>query len=139
MHPNSAIPSESTPKFKVLIVENEELVRNLLAHMLTTPTYSDLVSSVETAENGNEGIEKCASFAPDIIISDIQMPEMDGLTMGSALRAQGLTIPIIYLSTVVENTELHQKLLAITPFYLMKSGVGRLREAIEKALASRRP
>ena len=59
---------------RILAVENDELVRSFLADGLTTAGYS-----VDTAVNGREALEKIDRREYDVIISDLQMPELDGL------------------------------------------------------------
>lgn len=53
---------------------------------------------VETAENGKEGLIKWRETNPDIIITDIRMPQMDGLKMIKIIRASNKEIPIIVLT-----------------------------------------
>jgi DNA-binding response OmpR family regulator len=65
----------------VLAVEHDELVRSFLADGLTTAGYT-----VDTAENGREALEKIDRRDYDAIISDLRMPELDGLALCRALR-----------------------------------------------------
>ena len=66
---------------RILAVENDELVRSFLADGLTTAGYS-----VDTAVNGREALEKIDRRDYDVIISDLQMPELDGLGLCRVLR-----------------------------------------------------
>jgi two-component system response regulator AtoC len=61
---------------KVLVVDDEEGFRNLLRWELES-----LNIDVETAENGAEGVRKASATLFDVIITDITMPEMDGLKL----------------------------------------------------------
>ncbi len=81
------------PAARVLVVddgaENRELVRFLLEEAGLT---------VEEAENGREGLEKATATAYDLILMDVQMPEMDGFTATRKMREHGLETPIIALT-----------------------------------------
>lgn len=78
---------------KVLYVEDEEIVREPISEML-----SRKVSSVVTATNGAEGIQKYLLESPDVIITDIKMPVMDGFEMIQKIRESNPFIPIIVTS-----------------------------------------
>lgn len=67
---------------KVLIVDDEASIRKLLATLVGT--LGDV--SVEVAANGAEGLELARRNPPDLIISDVNMPDMDGLAMCEAIR-----------------------------------------------------
>lgn len=86
--------SPEHPDIKLLVVEDNRDLRRFLFSILSS------VYSVITAENGKEGLEKANSELPDFIISDVMMPEMDGLTMVHKLKENKNTshIPIIILS-----------------------------------------
>lgn len=81
------------PKAQVLVVddgaENRELVKFLL---------QEAGVSVAEAENGREGLEKARQTAYDLILMDVQMPEMDGFTATGKIREAGLDVPIIALT-----------------------------------------
>jgi YesN/AraC family two-component response regulator len=66
---------------KILIVEDDYGSREFLYSLIKLEGFD-----VEMAVNGEEGLEKHASYHPDLIICDIQMPKMDGLEMLSHLR-----------------------------------------------------
>ncbi len=70
-------------------VENRELVKLLLEEAGLT---------VDEAENGQIGVEKAGSSHYDVILMDVNMPVMDGMTAASLLRKKGLKIPIIALT-----------------------------------------
>jgi two-component system, cell cycle sensor histidine kinase and response regulator CckA len=80
-------------KVKTLIVEDEELIRMNLRAML-----EDLGYSVIEAANGKEGLDVFDREQPDIILADLRMPVMDGITMISRLKDKSDEIPIIVIS-----------------------------------------
>ena len=88
-------------RYKMLIIEDDFQMRGLLVSI-----FEDKYEVTE-ASDGAEGIEKAQAVQPDIIISDVQMPVMDGLSLCSKLRQDFSTchIPIILLTahTSVSN------------------------------------
>jgi CheY-like chemotaxis protein len=79
----------------VLVIEDSDDTRDVFAAVLHLEGFT-----VEEARDGREGIEKAAQFLPDIIITDLRMPVMDGREMIRRLRADQRTrrIPIIACS-----------------------------------------
>jgi len=88
------VPMEDSEKNLLLLIEDNQEVLFYLKSCLE-PAYRIL-----TATDGLAGLNKAINFIPDLIISDIMMPEMDGLTFGKKLRADVRTshIPLIYLT-----------------------------------------
>jgi DNA-binding response OmpR family regulator len=78
---------------KILIIEDEpDLVKGLKLNL------SDEGYEVDWAVNGVEGLHKAIEEAPDIIILDIMLPEMDGLEVCRKLRQKNIDIPVIMLT-----------------------------------------
>jgi DNA-binding NtrC family response regulator len=78
---------------RVLIVEDEENERTGLAELVTAWGYK-----TETARDGVEGLEKVASFAPSIILTDLKMPRMTGMQLLEQLKPEADSIAIILLT-----------------------------------------
>jgi len=80
----------------ILTVDDSASIRQAIKIALTSAGYS-----VSEAVNGSEGLEKAEAGAFDLIITDLNMPIMDGLTMIQQLRARGKVVgtPIVFLST----------------------------------------
>ncbi|MFH8563111.1 response regulator transcription factor [Streptomyces sp. NPDC017988] len=78
---------------RVLIVDDEPAVREALRRSLAFEGYG-----TEVAVDGAEALEKAATYRPDLVVLDIQMPRMDGLTAARRLRATGSTTPILMLT-----------------------------------------
>ncbi|WP_198305802.1 response regulator transcription factor [Arcobacter vandammei] len=85
---------------KILIVEDE----NKLAQLIKI-SIKELFFKVGIAKDGEEGLKKFHSFKPDIIISDITMPNLDGLEMCKRIREIS-NIPIIILSAYSQQERL---------------------------------
>ncbi|HEV7625560.1 MAG TPA: response regulator transcription factor [Streptomyces sp.] len=78
---------------RVLIVDDEPAVRDALRRSLTFEGYETAL-----AVDGLDALEKTASFEPDLILLDVLMPRMDGLTAARRLRAAGRRVPILMLT-----------------------------------------
>ena len=82
-------------KKKILVVDDEPTVLKVLRRRLESKDYE-----VITAQDGLEGLEKALEQRPDLVISDIMMPTMDGYTFIKKLKAKPefSRIPIIILT-----------------------------------------
>ncbi|MEM9274913.1 MAG: response regulator, partial [Cyanobacteria bacterium P01_F01_bin.143] len=80
---------------KILIVDDDESLRSVLKHNLEQKGYQ-----VTIAASGTQALKLFAKNAPDLIVSDVSMPEMDGFEFCRILRSQpsGQLIPFIFLS-----------------------------------------
>ncbi|GBR70299.1 response regulator [Gluconobacter kanchanaburiensis] len=80
----------------VLVVDDSRTMRDLVTRELCKEGYD-----VETAEDGVDALKKVSGFQPKVVITDLNMPRMDGLQLTKALRARPETryIPIIFLTT----------------------------------------
>ena len=78
---------------KILVIDDERAIRSTFKDILEFEGYT-----VESAENGKQGLEKATSNSYDIIFSDIKMPEMDGLELLEALRQAEGEAPIVMIS-----------------------------------------
>lgn len=102
VHP-AHIPADESPdndqdnekkKYKILVVEDNDEIREYVKQSLATDY------DVVTATNGLEGLKAVHDENPDIVVSDIMMPEMDGIQLCSAIKEDILTchIPVILLT-----------------------------------------
>ena len=85
---------------RVLIVDDSALMRNLVSRMLNAE--SD-ITVVGTAMNGRFALQKLQKLQPDIIVLDIEMPEMNGLEFLEERRKQHIDVPVVILSSVAER------------------------------------
>ncbi|MDH6359173.1 response regulator transcription factor [Parabacteroides sp. PF5-9] len=80
-------------KIKVLLVEDE-----LTLAMIIKDTLDGKEFEIHLAGNGKEGIERYQEIRPDIIVTDVMMPDMDGYTMVKEIRRKDKQIPVLFLS-----------------------------------------
>lgn len=91
----------------ILILEDDENVRLPLVDLLEAENYK-----VIAAKDGKEGLEMAQKRKPDLIVSDIMMPEMDGYEVFSALQKDPLTaiIPFIFLTARTDPADIREGL-----------------------------
>lgn len=84
-------------KTKILIVEDDPALRGILESKFNAAGFD-----VSTAEDGVEGLSKTLQIQPNLVLLDVLMPVMDGLTMLQKLRQEeaGKNIPVIMLSNL---------------------------------------
>ncbi|MFN2506419.1 MAG: response regulator transcription factor [Acidimicrobiales bacterium] len=92
---------------KVLVIDDDPVILELLRVNFEIEGF-DVVS----AGDGREGLEKALSEQPDVILSDIMMPRLDGLQLLSELKRGPRTrnFPVILLSAKAQNAEVQQGL-----------------------------
>ncbi len=113
----------------ILIVDDEKSVLDILTGKLIKEGYS-----VVCACNGKEGLEISLKTHPDLILLDLLMPKMDGMTMLQKLRADkwGNHVRVIILSNLDLTNELISKVIDNrSSYYLLKSS-NSLKKIVEK-------
>jgi len=116
----------------VLVVDDEHDIRQLLSTMLTMMGYQSFV-----AQDGLEALEKIPECKPDVLILDVMMPRMDGLTLCRQLRdtAETAELPIIMLSGKAHQEAIQEGLKAGADRYLVKpTGLDELTRNINEVL-----
>jgi len=78
---------------RILIVDDEPAVREALQRSLAFEGYD-----TQVAVDGADALEKATAYRPDLVVLDIQMPRMDGLTAARRIRGAGDTTPILMLT-----------------------------------------
>lgn len=78
---------------KALVIDDDILVQQAMKMVLESEGYV-----IHIADNGRQALQEIADFAPDIVITDIVMPDMEGLELIRSIRKVNLNIPILAIS-----------------------------------------
>ena len=121
-------------KYRVLIVEDDEEIRNYIAK-----EFGDKFHIMES-RNGKEALEQIFKKAPDLVISDIMMPEMDGLTLCRKIK-QNVNlnhIPVILLTAKTREEDNLEGLNTGADAYIMKPfNIEILQKTVENLINTR--
>ena len=129
------MPVREPRSIRVLIVDDHAMVRTGLATFLEVSDDLDLVGQ---ATNGQEAVETCQQLQPDVILMDLVMPEMDGVTATRAIRERWPQVQVIVLTSFQEKELVQDALQAGAISYLLKNvSANELAEAIQAAYAGR--
>lgn len=101
---------------KIVVVEDELLIRSGLVHLLRKLGYHVAAE----AENGLEGLKLIRDIVPDLVITDVQMPQMDGLKMIEEVLSLGLTPKFVILSGFADFKYAQKALRLGAVEYLLK-------------------
>jgi len=104
---------------KILIVEDERALREILEKKFFQEKDFEVVS----AKNGEDGLNLALKEKPDLILLDIVMPKMDGMTMLHILRGNewGKNVPVILLSNLNDASKISDGVNEKVFDYLVKS------------------
>jgi len=112
----------STTTIKLLLVEDQQLVREGLKGLLM---LSEDIAIVGEAADGAEALELLAALPaermPDIVLSDMRMPRLDGLGLIRALAARALAIPVVLLTTFDDAAAFDEAVRAGARGFLLKA------------------
>lgn len=121
---------------RVLLAEDQAMVLGALAALLEIE--SDL-QVVGRAANGREALALARSAKPDVIVTDIEMPEMTGLELSNAVKTAGLSARVVILTTFARPGYLRRALEAGASAYLLKDTPSdQLADAIRRVHAGTR-
>ncbi len=82
---------------RVLIADDSRVMRQIVTRTLRQAGYSGL--DLVEAGNGRDALELVRTEAPDLVLSDWNMPEMTGLELLTALRGEGSTVPFVFVTS----------------------------------------
>jgi two-component system KDP operon response regulator KdpE len=123
-----------TDKKRILVVDDEPQITRVLRTALTGSGYE-----VRTADDGHTGLRSAREWLPDLVITDVSMPNLSGIEMCRQLRAES-TVPIIVLSVKGEEKTKVEALDAGADDYVTKPiGMDELLARVRRNLARTQP
>ena len=102
----------------VLIVDDQKTIHNILESYLETESDINIVGF---AVNGQEAIEQISSLQPDVVLMDIEMPVMDGLTATKIITDRFVNTKVLMLTVHDNDRHLNQSLQNGAKGYLLKN------------------
>ncbi|MGW0561571.1 response regulator [Streptomyces sp. NPDC003016] len=145
----SAGSARDTHSVRVLVVDDQELVREGIASLLGIQPGVTVVGAVS---NGRQAVEAAIAHRPDVILMDVRMPVMDGVTAVAELSRRIPTCRVVMLTTFDDDEYVAQALAAGAVGYLLKNlpsaelasavrlahaGVAQLDASVTRRLAAR--
>ncbi|MGV6852948.1 MAG: response regulator [bacterium] len=106
----------SMAEIKVLMIDDHTLFRLGLEGLLRRRA----ISVVGSVGDGRRGVRMAKQLQPDIVLLDMRMPEMSGVSVLRELRKEGLTMPIVMLTTSQDERDLVESLRSGAQGYLLK-------------------
>lgn len=118
---------------RVLIVDDSPVDRRLAGGLLDKQAHLE----VQYAENGKQALEVFAKQPPDLVVTDLQMPQMNGLELVGAIRARHALVPVILMTAQGSEDIAVQALESGAAGYVPKSNLARdLLDTVENVLAT---
>jgi len=126
-------------KASILVVDDEPQIARVLKTTLASHGYS-----IRTARDGDEAVQLMKDWPPDLLITDLRMPNMDGLALCRHVRRGNSAMPIIVLSVRGEERTKVEALDAgaddyVTKPFSVNELLARVRAALRRAAASKLP
>jgi DNA-binding response OmpR family regulator len=111
---------DTNNKYKVLLIEDDRTFIDLLRNKCIDSGFG-----IEVAENGNQGLKLALETHPDVVVTDLTMPIMDGFEFLKELRKDswGKKVPVIILSNYGDFDRISKALDIGAFYYLVKSDV----------------
>ncbi len=120
---------------KVLVVDDSSTIRRIVKNTLERIGYPDVVE----AENGIDALTKLKDGSIELVMTDWNMPEMDGITLVKSIRASDKfgAVPIIMVTTEAEKNEVMEAMqLGVNDYVVKPFTPDILKEKIQKVMGS---
>ncbi len=102
----------------VLLVDDDALIRESLTVLLS---LEDDIAEIRQAAHGQEALEICQQWLPDVVLMDIRMPVMDGVAGTKALKAAYPQLPVVILTTFKDDEYIREAVRHGAAGYLLKN------------------
>lgn len=119
-------------RIRVLLVDDSAVIRRLLADVLSGDPALEIVGQ---APNGRVALEKLPALKPDLVILDVEMPEMDGLETLAEIRKREPRLPVIMFSSLTERgaiVTLEALALGASDYVTKPSNTGNMATALQR-------
>jgi DNA-binding NarL/FixJ family response regulator len=120
-------------RIRVVLIEDESLLRSTLAELLRLQPDMDVVGE---AADGEQGAKVVCFQKPDVVLTDVQMPNMDGIEMTRRIREAGVESAVVVLTNFDDDEKVFGALKAGAIGYVLKSAT--LPEVVEAVRAAAR-
>jgi CheY-like chemotaxis protein len=131
--PRTLVPG--SPMAKILVIDDEQGIRELLDALLRRKGYD-----VVLAESGRKGLELFRRERPDVLVLDLKMPEMDGLTVLRQIRSLDPRMPVIILTGAgTAEAEQQVRALGVTEYVEKEFSLHLLGDALKRLLKTPDP
>jgi DNA-binding NtrC family response regulator len=115
---------------KILVIDDEQGIRDLLDTLLSRKGYD-----VVLAESGRKGLELFRRERPDVVVLDLKMPEMDGVTVLKQIRSLDSTLPVIILTGAgTPETEQQVRAMGVTEYVEKEFSLHLLGDSLKRLL-----
>jgi two-component system, sensor histidine kinase len=132
--PRAESGAVSFPDLYILMAEDNALVAEV-----TQAVLAKFVGRIEIADNGRSALEKLRSDPPDLLITDLFMPEVNGDDLVRQIRALGMTLPIVGATAAVVGDDVERFRAAGADLVMSKPlDFKALREIMRKISASKK-
>lgn len=101
---------------KILVVDDSRAMRMIVTRTLRQAGFGD--ADIHEADNGAAGLAKVAEIEPDLVVSDWNMPEMNGIEFLTALRESGRTVPFGFVTSET-TTEMRERAIGAGAMFLL--------------------
>jgi len=119
---------------RIIVAEDDPDLLRMLEHVLRA------IGDVETAVDGREALEKAQAHKPDVIVTDLMMPRMDGLALAKELKSDPALagVPVVMLTAKTQPRDVIAGINAGARYYVTKPfKTDELVAKVRKALAAR--
>lgn len=104
-------------KIRILVVDDHEIVREGLQTLLAEEAHIEVVGA---ATNGRDGLRMVASTRPDVVLMDLEMPEMDGVEATRRIRQMYPDVNVVVLTSFGDDQRVRDAIQAGAIAYLLK-------------------
>ncbi len=121
-------------KFTLLYVEDDVEILENVKYL-----FSKSFKEIYTAKDGEEGLAAYHEYKPDIILSDINMPKLDGLSLVNKIREDDKDIPIVLISAYSDRDKLLQAIeIGVSSYVVKPFTIDELEETIAKVIEKKK-